>query len=223
MPDLNLQDEEGSLENLENLGEGETEAPVEEVEERGKGKGATILIAVLAILIVGAGAVYLLNRFGIIKVFGKKAPPQVVQLQQEPTPAETPGVGAADTTAAKMIETPPLRGAKAGAAPPAGKPTAAAPKKEMPTSTAAPKLGEMRGEYTIQVSAWRDKSIAEEMVKRLAEAGYPSYVEERPYKDGSWYTVRIGKYSSRKDAQEAVQSFAEEIKSNFWIDRVPTR
>jgi cell division septation protein DedD len=221
MPDLNLQDEEGSLENLENLGEGETEAPVEEVEERGKGKGATILIAVLAILIVGAGAVYLLNRFGIIKVFGKKAPPQVVQLQQEPNPAGTPG--AADTTAAKMIETPPLRGAKAAAVPPAGKPTAAVTKKEMPTSAAGPKLGQMKGEYTIQVSAWRDKSIAEEMVKRLAEAGYPAYVEERPYKDGSWYTVRIGKYPSRKDAQEAVQSFAEEIKSSFWIDRVPTR
>jgi cell division septation protein DedD len=85
---------------------------------------------------------------------------------------------------------------------------------------AAPKLGEMKGEYTIQVSAWRDKSIADEMVKRLAEAGYPAYVEERPYKDGSWFTVRIGRYSSRKDAQEAVQNFADEIKSSYWIDKV---
>ena len=220
MPDLNLQDEEGSLESLENLGEGE--APAEEAEEKGKGKGATILIVLLAVLIVGAGAVYLLNRFGIIKVFGKKAAPQVVQLQ-EPSPAETPGAGAADTTARKMIETPPLKGAKGGTAATAAKPSsAAAVKKEMPTA-AAPKLGEMTGEYTIQVSAWRDKSVAEEMAKRLAEAGYPAYVEERQYKDGSWFTVRIGRYSSRKDAQEAVQSFAEEIRSSYWIDRVRAR
>jgi cell division septation protein DedD len=218
MPDLNLQDEEGSLENLENLEEGE--APAEESGGRRKGgKGAMILIVLLAVLIVGAGAVYLLNRFGIIKVFGKKAPPQVVQLQ-EPTPV-APQSPATDTTATKMIETPPLQGGKKGPVPMAGKPSpAVTPAKEMPASMAAPKLGEMKGEYTIQVSAWRDKSIADEMVKRLAEAGYPAYVEERPYKDGSWFTVRIGRYSSRKDAQEAVQNFADEIKSSYWIDKV---
>ena len=221
MPDLNLQDEEGSLENLENLEEGE--APAEgSGEGRKGGKGAMILIVLLAVLIVGAGAVYLLNRFGIIKVFGKKAPPQVVQLQ-EPTPA-APQTAAGDTTATKMIETPPLQSKAKAAAPALGKPSPAATQaKQMPASTAAPKLGEMSGEYTIQVSAWRDKSIADEMVKRLTEAGYPAYVEERAYKDGSWFTVRIGRYSSRKDAQEAVQNFAEEIKSSYWIDKVRSR
>jgi cell division septation protein DedD len=219
MPDLNLQDEEGSLENLESPGEGEAQAPAEEEEEKGKGKGAMILVAVLAILIVGAGGVYLLNRFGIIKIFGKKAAPEVVQL--EPSAAGTSGVGAADTSAAKMIETPPLEGTKRGAATSAGKPSsAAASMREMPTSAAAPKLGEMKGEFTIQVSAWRDQSVATEMVKRLADAGYPAFVEERAYKDGSWYTVRVGRYPSRKGAQDAAQSFAEEIKSNYWIDRV---
>jgi septal ring-binding cell division protein DamX len=93
----------------------------------------------------------------------------------------------------------------------------------MPVSTGAPKLGEMKGEYTLQVSAWRDKETADEMVKRLEEAGYPAFVEERPYKDGTWFTVRVGRYGSRKDAQLAVESFALELKSSYWIDRVKSR
>jgi len=82
------------------------------------------------------------------------------------------------------------------------------------------KLGEMTGNYTIQVSAWRDKSTAETYVKRLEEAGYPAFVEQRSVKDGSWYTVRIGRYSSIKEAKKAVDSFAYELKANYWIDRV---
>jgi cell division septation protein DedD len=222
MPDLNLQDE-GSFDNLENLEEGESQAWKERPKKKGKGRGATILVVLLAMLVVGAGAVYLLNRLGIIKLPGRKATPQVVQLQ-EPTPSNAPGERAADTAGTEMIETPPLQEAGHGAAKtaltPAGKPSAAAPVREMPTSTVAPRLGEMSGEYTIHVSAWRDKSVAEIMVTRLGEAGYPAYVEERPYKGRILFTVCIGRYPSRKAAQNAVQSFAEEIRSNHVIARV---
>jgi cell division septation protein DedD len=224
MPDLNLQDEEGSLDNLESSA-GEEAAPTEEEgEAKPKSSALMVIVVVLAVVIVGAGGVYLLNRLGVIKLWGKKAAPDVVQMQQEPTSAEQQAGTAQDTTGVSMIETPPLGVAKK----PGGKTTKTAvkpsqPAKEMPVSAGAPKLGEMKGEYTVQVSAWRDKETADEMVKRLEEAGYPAFVEDRPYKDGTWFTVRVGRYGSRKDAQLAVESFALELKSSYWIDRVKSR
>jgi cell division septation protein DedD len=125
-----------------------------------------------------------------------------------------------------MIETPPVdEKGKAGAKKtddksvkkPSGQ--TAAPVKAMPAPAPSGNLQEMKGEYTIQVSAWRDKEIAGEIVKRLADAGYPAFVEDREFKGGTWYTVRVGRYSSRKDAQQAVENFAEELKSNYWIDK----
>ncbi len=222
MPDLNLQDEEGSLDNLEGSGDEGLTVSVEEGEPKAKSSGLTIFIVVLLVVVVGAGGVYLLNRLGVIKLWGQKAAPEVVQMQE---PAEQQAVATPqDTARVEMIETPPLgvtkKATKAGEKP-AGKP--AQPVKDMPVPAGGPKLGEMTGEYTVQVSAWRDKETAEEMVRRLDEAGYPAFVEERPYKDGTWYTVRVGRYGSRKDAQLAVESFAEELKSNYWIDRVKSK
>jgi cell division septation protein DedD len=210
MPDLNLQDEEGSLDNLDSTGGEELTVPAEEEEAPKKKSGAlTAVIVIFLILIIGGGGVFLLNRLGVIKLWGKKAAPEVTQMQ-EPTPVEQQAVGATDTAQVSMVVTPPLAETK--------KP--AQPAKQMPVSAAAPKLGDMMGEYTVQVSAWRDKETADEMVRRLVDAGYPAFVEERGYKDGTWYTVRVGKYATRKDAQLAVANFAEEIRSNHWIDRV---
>jgi cell division septation protein DedD len=92
----------------------------------------------------------------------------------------------------------------------------------MPAATAS-NVGDMKGDFTVQVSAWRDKGVADEMVKRLTEAGYPAFVEGREYKGGTWYTVRVGHYGSRKEAESAVQNFGEELKTNFWIDKVKAK
>jgi cell division septation protein DedD len=132
-----------------------------------------------------------------------------------------------------MIETPPVD-QKGGAKPgkkegekgvtqKATKEKPQQPVKEMPAPAPSGKLLEMKGEYTIQVSAWRDKEMAEEIVKRLGNAGYPAFQEERAYKNGTWYTVRVGRYASRKDAEMAVQSFAEEIKTNYWVDKAKAK
>jgi cell division septation protein DedD len=230
MPDLNLQDE-GSIENLESSAEQEagTEVPEEETEKKGGGF-TTILIIVLAILIVGGGGAFLLDKLGVVQIFGKKkAAPAVAQLQEQPGQPEVaaPAGGGAKT---QMIETPPVDekakvavGAKKGQEKPAGKAQVQAPSKEMPPPVSGGKLQDMRGEFTIQVSAWRDKEIADEIVRRLADAGYPAFVEERAFNGGTWYTVRVGRYPSRKDAEQAVQTFAEEIRSNYWIDRARTK
>ncbi len=213
----------------------ESTAPEGEPEKTGGGV-AKILIIVLALLVVGGGGAFLLNKLGVVHIFGKKKPaPAVVQLQEQ-TPAQQPEATAPAGKAGQptMIETPPLdeKGAiaapaKKGAAKAAAKgmvkeKSLPAPK-EMPVAAQSGNLQEMKGEYTIQVSAWRDKEIAQELVRRLEDAGYPAYVDDRPYKDGTWYTVRVGRYPSRKEAEQAVQSFAEELRSSYWIDRAKAK
>lgn len=224
MPDLNLQDE-GSMDNLESSTEQGEDVSASGDETPKKGGGiTTILIVVLAVLIVGGGGAFLLDKLGVVHIFSKKkAAPAVAQLQDQTAQTEvaaTEGGGEQN----KMIETPPVdekgkapAGARKADDKAAKKSDAAS--KPMPTPTSSGNLQEMKGEYTIQVSAWRDKEIAGEIVKRLAEAGYPAFVEDREFKGGTWYTVRVGRYTSRKDAELAVQNFAEELKSNYWIDK----
>jgi hypothetical protein len=231
MPDLNLQDE-GSLDNLESSSEHSEDTTTPEEEPVKKGGATTIVLVVLAVLIVGGGGAFLLDKLGVIHVFGKKKAATVVQLQEQPgTQAETSGQPS-DAGQAAMIETPPVdqtgtpADAKEGekASPKkATKGRTQQPVKEMPAPASSGKLGEMKGEYTVQVSAWRDKEMAQEIVKRLEDAGYPAFQEERAYKDGTWYTVRVGRYGSRKEAEMAVQSFAEELKGNYWIDRAKAK
>ena len=73
----------------------------------------------------------------------------------------------------------------------------------------------MKGEFTVQVIAYREKSKAEETAKNLEFSGYPSFVEKIPMKGGDWYTVRIGHYSSRDEAKKAVLSFAEQLQGTL--------
>jgi cell division septation protein DedD len=232
MPDLNLQDE-GSLDNLESSSEhsDDTTTPEEEPAKRG---GATMMIVVvLAVLIVGGGGAFLLDKLGVVHIFGKKKPATVVQLQEQPgTQSTETSAQPTDAGQAAMIETPPVdqkgtpseaKGGEKAVSKKAGKEKSQQPVKEMPAPASSGKLGDMKGEFTIQVSAWRDKEMAQEIVKRLEDAGYPAFQEERAYKDGTWYTVRVGRYASRKEAEMAVQSFAEELRGNYWIDRAKAK
>ena len=231
MPDLNLQDDEGTQENPEGSGENygemtETAPSEEEAQEENGGGMMKILIIIAGILILGGGTVFLLNSLGVIKLWGG-APETTVMQYEEPATAETTEgqqPDAADESAqTKMVETPALdeKQTAKSAGSTAGK--FRSPAQSMPAPAGSGKLSEMHGEYTVQVSAWREEGTAKELVQRLEEAGYPAFVESRPYADGSWYTVRIGRYGSRKDAQLAVASFAEELQSNHWIDKVRNR
>jgi cell division septation protein DedD len=188
-----------------------------------------ILVVVLVLVILGGGA-FVLNKLGVVHLWGKKPAPAVVQLPDQ-QPAEQTTTQTAEANQTQMIETPPVeekgkapakKGEEKSATKPASKGAPKPAVKEMPAPATA-NLGDMKGEFTVQVSAWRDKEIAQEMVKRLGEAGYPAFVEDRAYKGGTWYTVRIGHYASRKEAESAIQNFGEELKSNYWIDKVKAK
>jgi cell division protein FtsN len=59
---------------------------------------------------------------------------------------------------------------------------------------------------TIQVASIRDLKIADRMVARLKDKGYPAYrtVVEVPGKD-TWYRVRIGSFERKADAQKTLK------------------
>ena len=106
----------------------------------------------------------------------------------------------------------------------------AQPKQETPAQPkqAAPKTGtanagDMKGSYTVQVYAMREKENADEVTKRLAEAGYPAFVEAVDAKGVTWYAVRIGRYPSRMDAQKAGEGFALELRERYVIGKTNTQ
>lgn len=216
MPDLNLIEEEGeqgtegSGDSLDNLEESEGEG-------RGGNKVIKIVVIVVGVAVLGGGGYFLLKSLGVI---GGKKPVTVVQEIPEQYPAqEAESQEAAPSGQVDLVETPALD-AKGKAWAKTEKQGAKAVGTTSTGTAPGKKVSDMTGEYTIQVSAFRDQAQAEVIQKRLEEAGYPAFVEARDHKDGSWYTVRIGRYSSRKDAEKAVGDFALELRSNYWVDRI---
>jgi cell division protein FtsN len=206
MPDLNLIDE-GGME--------ETSTPSAPMPKKGGSSGGgslnKILLTVLVLLIVGTAGFYLYKK-GKLPFMKKKAP--VTQVQEETFPDTQPLAAnenaqtqtqvqgqALDTAAVPLLETPIVdeSAKKAGV-----KEDKKGGDSQKPSMDSAPmkKLSDMQGDFTVQVSAFRDKKQADEIVGRLADAGYPAFVETIPMKGANWYTVRIGHYPSRVDAKK---------------------
>jgi cell division septation protein DedD len=219
MPDLNLIDDEPA---------GEESLVSESAQPAAKGGGGggslrLVIILSLTVLII-AGLLYVLNSRGIVHLWGKKQQ-TVVQVPDEQyppdqfndeafaeQPVDTMAAGEVADDMALLEATPIEEGAPAETTPAAAEPKAD-----------ANALKDMKGDYTIQVVAFREKGKADDVLQNLEIAGYPAFVEKVPMKGGDWYTVRIGRYPSRQDAKVAVASFAEQIRSNYVIDRVRSK
>lgn len=225
MPDLNLIDEGG----IEETPAPSTPTPTKRASSGGGGSMNKVLIVVLVVLIVGTGGFWLYKKGKL--PFLKKKQPVVTQLQDEPFPESEPmaanqnlnaqpGAQITDSANVPLLETTPLASETSKAAEEKKVEGAAKPSLE---SAPMKKLAEMQGNFTIQVSAFREKKQADEIVGRLEDAGYPAFVETIPMKGVNWYTVRIGHYPSRDDAKKAVADFALELRSNYWIDRVRSK
>ncbi len=215
MPNVNLIEEEG--------GEGGMQPIAAPTRKGGGGGGGSTFLIIIIVIVVLGGGVFALNKFGIIKLWGKK--PQPVVVAQIPEEQFTPEQYAdttmmTDTTGVSFVETPPLTEEKPEMMSGLVTDKGGKASKISGSASTSSSLSGMKGNYTIQVSAWRDRATAEKYVRRLEDAGYPAFVEVRSVKDGSWFTVRIGRYPSMKDAKKAVDSFAYELKANYWIDKV---
>lgn len=59
--------------------------------------------------------------------------------------------------------------------------------------------------FTVQISSWKTRSVAENEVRRLSESGFPSYLSEYGSSSGTkWYRVRVGDFSSLEEAEEFI-------------------
>ncbi len=235
MPDLNLIDDEGLADEMP---EGAEEVVAE---GGGGGGGATkVILIVLVVLIVLLGGAYLLNDFGIISLWGNKQPQVMTVEEQFPSEfydesafAEQPtdsawmtGQVPADDIA--LLETTPLD--ESGEQPQgmAQQQVQQLPFEEVPAeapdgaAAEPPKasLKDMKGDFTVQVVAYREEAKAKKILSNLEFAGYPAFIEKVQMKGGDWYTVRIGKYATRAAAREAVTSFASQLRDNYFIDKV---
>ena len=216
MPDLNLIDEGGF---------DEAPAPAappakKKIQKSSGGGGGTKILIIFFILILVGGGAYVLNQRGIIKLWGKKKA-SITQIQDEPFQQEPIDQTAQEPMLEPKQQTDTANVALVEPAPVEEKsePSAEAAEGE-DIADSGSKLSEMTGEFTVQVIAYREKSKAVETAKNLEYAGYPSFVERVPMKGGDWYTVRIGKYPSREDAQEAVKNFAAQLQAHYVIDKI---
>ena len=223
MPDLNLIDE-GGFDEAPAPAAPPVKTKISKSSSGGGGNKTKILIIFLILIFVAVG-VYFMNQRGIIKLWGKKKA-QIAQIQEEPfqqEPSEQPPQEPKqepqqqpDTSHVALVETAPVEEK-------AEPPKETVEKEEAVETESASKLSEMKGEFTVQVVAYREKSKAVATSKNLEDAGYPSFVEKVPMKGEDFYTVRIGKYLSREDAQKAVKNFAAQLQAHYVIDKIRSK
>ncbi len=231
MPRLNLRDEGMEGEPIVQESAKETSAPPTLREVGGGGGGLSPLVmALLALLVLGAG-VFALNYFKVIHLWGKKAA-TVTEAITEPaipapettTPAVTTDQGAApSTTPDQGTTTAPAATEPAPAvsepAPAAATPTPTPEKRVKPApSVSLPPSG--AGEFTVQVSAWASRSKAEKEVGRLSNSGFTAFVEDGVVGGETWHRVRVGRYATQKEAQEAVAKLQPVTESDLWVARI---
>jgi len=237
MPDLNLIDDDGLSEEM-------PEGAEEYIDEGGGGGGGgggvtKILLFVVIFLIVLGGGAYLLDSFGIVNIFGTNQPKVMTVEEEFPSEfydesafAEQPtdtswmtdqlpndvalletsplddGTGQADASMASQVEMLPFE-----------EDPVAAPS-EAPDMSITNALADMKGDFTVQVVAYREQAKAQKILSNLEFTGYPAFIEKVQMKGGDWYTVRIGKYATRAAAKQAVASFASELRDNYFIDKI---
>jgi cell division septation protein DedD len=204
MPKLNLKGEEMEGEPTPPQAE---EAPPPTLRPMAGGKAPSPLLqVVLAVLVLGA-LTFALNYFGVVHFWGKKAP-QVIETLPEAEvkpPVEEKKVEAPPTPTPTPIPATPT------------KPTPAPTPVQKPKPTPAPSGG---GNFTVQVSSWMSKGKADAEADRLIQGGFSAFVQDATVGSEHWYRVRIGRYSTQKDASAAAKQLQESLEDGFWVAKV---
>jgi cell division septation protein DedD len=200
MPDLNLIDDEG-------LSESPKPTPTKPGGKKGGGGGVATIMVVFIVVILLIGGTFILNKLGIIKLWGHKKPVPVQTVENEPTQMVQ------DTL--MQQESPQY---------PSDQAVTEQPALEQPSETQeaaqTSSVASMTGDYTIQVFTFAEEKNATTICSRLTEAGYPAYIDTVVVKGKKYNAVRIGKYATRKEAQEAVKNFGEELRANYIIHKI---
>jgi len=177
------------------------------------GGGRSVLLPILAVVVVLCVAVFALNYFKVIHLWGKK-----VQKTAEVLPdAALPGEATTDQGAM------PEPGTSIAQAEPTPAPTPEPTPDLTPAPVAQPTVSippSGSGNYTVQVSSWATKGKAESEAARLTSAGYTAFVEDAQVSGGTWYRVRVGRYTTPKEAKEAAAQLSKMMEDAAWVTRV---
>jgi cell division septation protein DedD len=76
------------------------------------------------------------------------------------------------------------------------------------------------GAWFVQVFAGRDPEAAQLVVRSLGAKGWPVKVESQREGNGALYRVRVGGFTTREAADEAVQRLRGEGQSGAWVTKV---
>jgi cell division septation protein DedD len=104
------------------------------------------------------------------------------------------------------------------AAPPATRPAAAKPSpKPIVPAPVRPAVAEApKGQFTIQVGAFKDRASADAVMGRLKGKGFAAYVLPPPTPDGL-FNVRVGSYGARPDAERVQTRLRDQEKFKPFI------
>ena len=92
----------------------------------------------------------------------------------------------------------------------APKETAPKPKAPPPTpKTAAKAPSQSAGAYTVQLNSFKERALAERMVKALSGAGVSAMVNHAKVDGGSWYRVQSGSFDTKEKAEKYKRDLAK--------------
>lgn len=130
-------------------------------------------------------------------------PPLMPSAAAPPTPEEGPATDARGQAAPGQAEAVTAQPAAAEAKP-VSKPV-------RPPAGAAPTGGEPPGEgFYVKVVAYRGKAQADRVAALLSGKGYSAWVSTVPTKGATLYSVRVGKYATRQEAEAARRRLEQE-------------
>jgi DedD protein len=143
----------------------------------------------------------------------------------ESAAAKAPAAAVGEPDAPKTAAAPPVKTAPVKTAPaPAVKAAPVAPPPEAPKAVDAAKAkdaapaGEPPGTgFYLKIVAYRDRPQADAVAKRLSSKGYTSYVVQLGAK--GLYSVRVGKYKTRREADATRQRLEKEERFKPLITR----
>jgi cell division septation protein DedD len=95
---------------------------------------------------------------------------------------------------------------------------AKAPKASVEKPAAKTAAVASKGGYSVQVAAYPHKADAEKLVSTLKQRGYAARVDE----SADWFRVRIGRYATAKDAEDALKRIKARHMDGFVV-RAPER
>ena len=79
-----------------------------------------------------------------------------------------------------------------------------------------------KGNFTVQIGAFRSESRAHEAIVKYKNMGYDAYIEETKVggRDRVWFRVRIGRYQRSSEAKRIADELNAKGNIKAWVDKV---